>query len=215
MTSPREPRTASRTDTSWPCCDAQQRFRVHRDAGTPTAPPGHPRSSELSMTLASRHLLSPLDTDPDRRLPEGLRPAVETHRPPPAHGGRLRRHAALAHRGGGAGGRRRGRTRGPMERRNPARRLTERRSLRFPRRADCAFRSRRRPGGVGRNPPPACGALWEVAQLGKCVRATPPPGCGGVAPGIRRPRPEAWLRGSAPCRTPQGRRYGNVRLPTS
>ena len=51
------PRTASWTDTSWPCCDAQQRFRVHRNAGTPTAPLGHPRSSELSMTLASRHLL--------------------------------------------------------------------------------------------------------------------------------------------------------------
>ena len=64
-----------------------------------------------------------------------------------------------------------------------ARRLTERRSLRLPRRAECAFPSRRRPGGVGRNPPPACGALWRVAQLGKCVRATPRQAAGGVPPG--------------------------------
>ena len=49
--------------------------------------------------------------------------------------------------------------------------------------AECAFRSRRRPGGVEPNPPPACGALWKMAQLGKCARATPPPGCGGVVPG--------------------------------
>ena len=48
--------------------------------------------------------------------------------------------------------------------------------------AECAFRSRRRLGGVEPNPPPACGALWKMAQLGKCARATPPPGCGGVAP---------------------------------
>ena len=55
-----------------------------------------------------------------------------------------------------------------------ARRLTERRSLRLPRRAECAFPLHCRPGGVGRNPPPGCGALWRVAQLGKCARATPP-----------------------------------------
>ena len=64
-----------------------------------------------------------------------------------------------------------------------ARRLTERRSLRPSRRADCAFWSRHRPGGVGRDPPPACGALWEVAQLGKRARATPRQAGGGVAPG--------------------------------
>ena len=49
--------------------------------------------------------------------------------------------------------------------------------------ADCAFPSRRRPGGVGPNPPPACGALWRMAQLGKCARATPRQAAGGVAPG--------------------------------
>ena len=61
--------------------------------------------------------------------------------------------------------------------------LAERRGLRLPRRADCAFRSHHRPGGAGPNRPPACGALWKVAQLGKRARATPPPACGGVAPG--------------------------------
>ena len=48
---------------------------------------------------------------------------------------------------------------------------------------ECAFPLRLRPGGVGRNPPPACGALWKVAQLGKCVRATPRQAAGGVPPG--------------------------------
>ena len=52
------------------------------------------------------------------------------------------------------------------EKRILAQRLTERRSLRLPHRADCAFRSRRRPGGVGRNRPPGCG--------GGCARVRKP-----------------------------------------
>ena len=71
---------------------------------------------------------------------------------------------------------------GLAEGRIPARRLTERRSLRLPRRADCAFPSRRRPGGAERNPPPDCGALWKMAKLGKCA-PTPPRQAGG---GLRR-----------------------------
>ena len=65
-----------------------------------------PDSSEgpLSLNLTSRRFLSPLDTGPSRRLPEGLRPAAEVHGPPPTRGGCLRRHAALAHGGGGARG---------------------------------------------------------------------------------------------------------------
>ena len=123
------------------------------------------------------------------------------------------RHEALTHRGGDArqprrhgrrrarGGRqtRRGRRRdheeehacGLTARRIPARRLTERRSLRLPRRADCAFPSRRGAREVWDNPPPGCGALWEVAQLGKCVQATPRQAAGGVVPETRRPRPGA------------------------
>ena len=124
-----------------------------------------PDSSEgpLSLNLTSRRFLSPLDTGPIRRLPEGLRPAAGTHGPPPA------RDPARD----GAGAAEEGR----------ACNLTERRNLRLLRHVDCAFRSRRRPGGAGRNPPPACGALWKMAQLGKCARATPRQAAGGVAPG--------------------------------
>ena len=47
------------------------------------------------------------------------------------------------------------------------------------------------------NPPPGCGALWEMAQLGKCARATARQPAGRVAPSSRngddhvcdRPRP--------------------------
>ena len=55
--------------------------------------------------------------------------------------------------------------------------------------ADCAFPSRRRPGGVGRNHPPACGALWKMAQLGKRARATPRQAAGGCAGD---PQAPAW-----------------------
>ena len=33
------------------------------------------------------------------------------------------------------------------------------------------------------NPPPGCGALWKMAQLGKCARATPRQAAGGFVPG--------------------------------
>ena len=59
----------------------------------------------------------------------------------------------------------------------------ERRGLRFLRRADCAFPSHHRRGGAGPNRPPACGALWKVAQLGKRARATPRQAAGGLRQG--------------------------------
>ena len=71
--------------------------------GTGTPKRSWPKQARRKrIILTSRHFLSPLDTGPSRRLPEGLRPAVETHGPPPTRGGCLRRHAALAHGGGGA-----------------------------------------------------------------------------------------------------------------
>ena len=74
--------------------------------GTGTPKRSWPKQARRKrIILTSRHFLSPLDTGPSRRLPEGLRPAAEVHGPPPpARGSRLRRHAALAHGGGGAGG---------------------------------------------------------------------------------------------------------------
>ena len=74
-----------------------------------------------------------------------------------------------------------------------ARRLTKRRSLRPPRRTECAFPLHHRPGGVGRDRPPACGALWKVAQLGKRARATPRQAGGWLRQG---PQASAW--GPAP-----------------
>ena len=62
------------------------------------------------------------------------------------------------------------------ERRSLELRLMEKRTLLAWGAADCAFPSRRRPGGVGRNPPP---------------------GCGGVCAGTCRPRPGARLHGKA------------------
>ena len=38
-------------------------------------------------------------------------------------------------------------------------------------------------GGAGPNRPPACGALWKVAQLGKRARATPRQAAGGLRQG--------------------------------
>ena len=87
------------------------------------------------------------------------------------------------------------RSRHRSERRSLKLRLMEKRTLLALGVAECAFRSRRRPGGVEPNPPPACGALWKMAQLGKCARATPPPGCGGGCAGTRRPRPGARPHG--------------------
>ena len=41
----------------------------------------------------------------------------------------------------------------------------------------------------GATPPPACGALWKVAQLGKCARATPRQAAGGLC---QNPQASAW-----------------------
>ena len=101
------------------------------------------------------------------------------------------------------------------------RRLTEKRILLAWGVAECAFRSRRRPRGAGRNPPPACGALWRMPQLGKRARATPRQAAGGVAPGPaglgRRARPhgkaQSGQRASLMARPGPGR--GTIRLPVA
>ena len=45
------------------------------------------------------------------------------------------------------------------------------------------FRYVAAPGKCGATPPPACGALWRMAQLGKCARATPRQPAGRFARG--------------------------------
>ena len=64
-----------------------------------------------------------------------------------------------------------------------ARRLTERRSLRLPRRAECAFPLHCRPRGVGRNPPASLRGTMKSGPTGQMRPGNPPPGCGGVLPG--------------------------------
>ena len=49
--------------------------------------------------------------------------------------------------------------------------------------AECAFPSRCGARDVRGNRPPGCGALWKMAQLGKCARATPRQPAGRVVPG--------------------------------
>ena len=63
------------------------------------------------------------------------------------------------------------------------RRLTERRSLTVREIAECAFPSRCGAREVWGNPPPGCGALWRMAQLGKRARATSRQPAGRVARG--------------------------------
>ena len=61
--------------------------------------------------------------------------------------------------------------------------LTQRRTLRFPGPTDCTFPLRCGVRKVWGNRPPDCGALWKMAQLGKCARATARQPAGRVAPG--------------------------------
>ena len=62
-------------------------------------------------------------------------------------------------------------------------RLTEKRILRSPDRANCAFPLRCGAREVWGNHPPGCGALWRMAQLGKCARTTTRQAAGRVARG--------------------------------
>jgi len=73
--------------------------------------------------------------------------------------------------------------------RAPGAHLTKRRTLPNRWGSECAFRLRRHPRGAGRNPPPACGALWRMPQLGKRARATPRQPAGGLRQG---PQASAW-----------------------
>ena len=73
--------------------------------------------------------------------------------------------------------------RGETKKRILLQRLTKNRSLVSPGVVECAFPSRRGAREVWSNPPPGCGALWRMAQLGKCARATPRQPAGRVVPG--------------------------------
>ena len=55
--------------------------------------------------------------------------------------------------------------------------------------AECAFPSRRRPGGVGRKPPASLRGTMESGPTGQTCSSNPPPGWRGGCARVRRPRP--------------------------
>ena len=63
------------------------------------------------------------------------------------------------------------------------------------------FRYVAAPGKCGATPPPACGALWRMAQLGKCARATPRQPAGRLARGSANLGLSLTSRKSALCPT--------------
>ena len=183
--------------------------------GTGTPKRSWPKQARRKrITLTSRNLLSPLDTGPSRRLPEGLRPAAEVHGPPPpARGGRLRRHAALAHGGGGAGGRHRGRVQphgeahlGPTPHEKAQSAASASHRMRFSVTSP--------PGRRGAQPPASLRGTMENGPTGQTRSSNPPPGCGGGAPGPAglglgpgaSRKSAVWAEGladGAPCVRPQ------------
>ena len=149
------------------------------------------------ISLTSRHSLSPLDADPSRRLLRGPAPcceepwaAVRARRPSLAPcdmrssltgaGTRVSRDVA----GGGCATVARPDLRGTAPGPRAAWDLAARKG------AVCGshiaqtapFRHVAAREAWDATPPPACGALWKMAQLGKCARATPRQAGGGVAP---------------------------------
>ena len=158
--------------------------------GTGTPKRSWPKQARRKrIILTSRHFLSPLDTGPSRPLPEGLRPAAEVHGPPPTRGGRLRRHAALAHRGGGAGGRHRGRVQphggahlGPTPH--------EKAQSAAPTSHRMRFSVTSPPGRRGARPPASLRGTMENDPTGQTRSDNPPPGCGGGCAGD--PQASAW-----------------------
>ena len=121
--------------------------------GTGTPKRSWPKQARRKrITLTSRHFLSPLDTGPSRRLPEGLR------------GG-----TALGPRAAS----RRGASRPDASRKGAVC------GLRVAQNALFRYITAREAWGT--TPPPACGALWKMTQLGKRARTTPRQAAGGVA----------------------------------
>ncbi len=87
-------------------------------------------------------------------------------------------------------------------------------SLRFSvrrRGQNALFRHVAAPGRCGATPPPGCGALWRMPQLGKCARATPRQAAGRVARGFA----DLGLEfGLTERRTLRLRRYGKPQSAT-
>ena len=118
------------------------------------------------------------------------------------------------------------------------RHLTERRILRtsFSRKStvwatrlsrSALFRHVAAPGRCGATPPPGCGALWRMPQLGKCARTTPRQAAGRVARGFANLglefgltekctlKPTGWAECTFPSRRPPRVRFSVTPSPKS
>ena len=166
---------------SWP----EAQLRLSTLPGRRTSQTHDPRSplDKERLSLTSQRFLSPLDTDPTYRLPRESAPSCGEPwgRCPRAT---LRRGASWPDAS------RKGAVCGSHVAQN------------------ALFRHVAAREAWGATPPPACGALWRVAQLGKRARATPASLRGGCA-GARRPRPGARLHGKAQS----GQRASLMELP--
>ena len=76
-------------------------------------------------------------------------------------------------------------------------RLTERRTLRFPDRAECAFPSRCGAREVWGNPPARLRGTMENASTGQTRSSNPPPACGAGCARVRKSRFGVWPHGKA------------------
>ena len=140
-------------------------------------------------------------------------PAAEVHGPPPTRGGCLRRHAALAHRGGGAGGRHRGRVQphggahlGPTPHEKAQSAASASHRMRFSVTSP--------PGRRGARPPASLRGTMESGPTGQTCSSNHPPGWRvvapgpaglGLGPGASR-KSAVWQRASLMARPASGRR---------
>ena len=129
-----------------------------------------PRAAAVSGAMRHEASLTGAETRASRDV-AGARRSLG-----PTYGGRCR----------GCGGG----PRGLAERHSLARHLTERRSLKPPRRADCAFPLHYRPGGVGRDPPASLRGTMGSGPTGQTRSGNPPASLRG---GLRRgPQAPVW-----------------------
>ena len=93
-------------------------------------------------------------------------------------------------------------------------RLTEKRTLRSPDRADCAFPSRRGAREVWGNPPARLRGTMENASTGQMRSSNHPPACGAGCARVRKSRFGVWPHGKAHSAQPVGFRMRfSVRVP--
>ena len=159
----------------------------------------------MVISLTFRRFLSPLDTDPSRRLPRGPPPgcgepwvAACARRPSPAPCG-MRLSPAGVRRPPGLRGTAPGPQRGTHVRTHGGAHLGptphEKAQSAAPASRRMRFSVTSPPGRRGARPPASLRGTMESGPTGQMRSSNPPPGCGGGCAGARRPRPGAWPHG--------------------